>query len=60
MEKFVGTQAVADLLGKPVTWVYSNAGPRGMPRYKIGNHWRYRLSEVATWMEAHAGWRAGA
>lgn len=53
MERYATTEEVADLLNKPTTWVYNNAGPRGIPRYKIGNHWRYRLSEVASWVETH-------
>lgn len=50
-ERFATTEEVADFLKKPASWVYHNAGPRGIPRYKVGNHWRYRLSEVALWVE---------
>jgi excisionase family DNA binding protein len=49
-ERYVTTDEVAEFLGKPVTWVYNNAGPLGIPRYRLGNHYRYRLSEVAEWL----------
>lgn len=54
IEGFATTEEVADFLNKPLTWVYGNAGPRGIPRYRVGNHWRYRLSEVAAWVETHS------
>lgn len=50
-EPFVGTQDVADFLCKPRSWVFNNGDRCGIPRYRIGNQWRYRLSEVATWLE---------
>ncbi len=51
LEAFSSTEAVAEFLGKPVSWVHNNAARTGLPRYKVGNHWRYRLSEVARWVE---------
>jgi hypothetical protein len=51
VEKFVGTEAVADFLEKPVSWLHNNAAPRGIPRYRVGNQWRFRLSEVAAWVQ---------
>jgi excisionase family DNA binding protein len=50
-ERFVSTEEAAELLGKPVSWLRNNAGPLGIPRYHLGNHWRFRLSEVAEWVE---------
>lgn len=52
LESFVSTAEVAEFLNKPESWVYANAGPLGLPRYRLGNQWRYRLSEVADWMAA--------
>lgn len=49
-EPFVGTAAVAEFLGKPESWVYDQAKPLGMPRYRLGRCYRYRLSEVAAWV----------
>jgi len=53
-EAFVSTEQVAEFLGKPVSWIFNNAARAGLPRYKVGNHYRYRLSEVAAWVERQA------
>jgi len=50
-EPFVTTDNVAEYLCKPPSWVHNNAGPLGLPRYKLGNHYRYLLSEVAAWVQ---------
>ena len=50
-EAFVTTDDVAQYLSKPPSWVHNNAGPLGLPRYKVGNHYRYLLSEVAAWVQ---------
>lgn len=50
-EPFVTADVAANHLGKPVSWLYNNAERSGIPRYRIGNQWRYRLSEVDAWME---------
>jgi predicted DNA-binding transcriptional regulator AlpA len=52
-EPYVGTTDTAAFLGKPKSWLFNNAELLGVPRYRIGNQWRYRLSEIAAWMEAH-------
>lgn len=49
-EPYVSTCEVAEFLGKPESWIYDKAGPLGMPRHRLGNHYRYRLSEVANWV----------
>ncbi|WP_169309981.1 helix-turn-helix domain-containing protein [Aeromicrobium marinum] len=53
-EPFCDTEEAAAFLHKPPSWVYANAGRLRIPRYKVGNHWRYRLSELASWVESHA------
>lgn len=50
-ESFVTTEQVADFLGKPQTWIHNNAARAGIPRYKVGNQYRYRLSEVSAWVK---------
>lgn len=50
-EPWVTTEHVAEFLAKPESWVYNNAARVGIPRYKIGNQYRYRLSEVSAWVE---------
>ncbi|WP_456825326.1 helix-turn-helix domain-containing protein [Cellulomonas sp. P5_E12] len=51
-EPFVTAEDVAAYLDKPVSWIYNNAERQGMPRYRIGNQWRYRLSELDEWMRS--------
>jgi excisionase family DNA binding protein len=53
IERFSTTAEAAELLGKPRSWLHNNAARLGIPRYKTGNHWRYRLSEVSAWVEGH-------
>ncbi|GAA4960489.1 helix-turn-helix domain-containing protein [Kineococcus glutinatus] len=53
-EAFVAGEQAADLLGKDVRWLRNNAERLAIPRYKIGNQYRYRLSEVAAWLEGQA------
>lgn len=50
-EPFVGTREVAEFLGKPRSWVHDNQARLEIPRMKVGNQFRYRLSEVAEWVE---------
>lgn len=50
IEPYVTTRDVADFIGKPRGWIDNNAGRLGLPRHKIGRHYRYRLSEVAEWI----------
>ena len=50
LEPWVTTADVAAYLKKPKSWVYDN-GHR-IPRYKIGATYRYRLSQVAAWVES--------
>jgi hypothetical protein len=52
VESYATTDETAEFLKKPNSWMHNNAGPRGIPRYKVGNHWHYKLSEVAEWVEA--------
>jgi excisionase family DNA binding protein len=50
-ERFVTTEDVAVFLKKPKSWIYNNAETQGMPFHRIGRQWRWRLSEVAAWVE---------
>lgn len=51
-EPWVTTEAVAEFIAKPAGWVYNNAARLGIPRYRVGNQYRYRLSEVSAWVES--------
>ena len=53
-ERFVTTDEAAEYLHKPTSWLHNNAGRLRIPRYKVGNQWRYRLSEIAEWVERGA------
>ncbi|TIC80705.1 helix-turn-helix domain-containing protein [Nocardioides sp. GY 10127] len=51
VEPFVDIREVAEFLGKERAWIYDNQARLGIPRCRIGKHYRYRLTEVARWME---------
>ena len=53
-EPLKATKDAAAFMDKPVSWLHHNAGPLGIPRYRVGNQWRYRLSELAEWVEHQA------
>lgn len=50
-EPLATTAEVAAYLNKPESWVYDNAARLDIPRFKVGAHYRYRLSEVERWVE---------
>lgn len=50
-ERYVGTEEAAAFLDKPKSWLHNNAARLGIPRYRVGNHFRWRLSELAQWVE---------
>ena len=52
-ERLVGTDEVAEFLGRPRSWIHDNQARLEIPRIKVGQQFRYRLSEVAEWVEAH-------
>lgn len=47
----ISQQEAADYLHKPVSWLYHEARKHGIPRYKIGAQWRYRLVELDAWID---------
>ena len=51
-EPFITTREAAAYLGKPVSWLYHEAEERGLPRYKVGNQWRHKRSELDAWVRA--------
>lgn len=53
-EKLLTTEEVCRYLGKPRSWLYHEARNQRIPRYKIGNQWRYRADEVAEWVSRQA------
>lgn len=54
VESFVTTEEAAAFLNRPPSWLRNNAAGRKIPRYKVGNQWRFQLSEVAEWVKAQS------
>lgn len=52
-EPFVDSQEAARFLCCQRSWLHDNQARLDLPRYKVGNQYRYRLSEVAVWVETH-------
>lgn len=50
-EPLATTAEVAAFLKKPESWVYDNAARLELPRFKVGNQYRYRISEIEAWVE---------
>ncbi|MEZ0166944.1 helix-turn-helix domain-containing protein [Kineococcus sp. LSe6-4] len=53
-EPLVSGEYAAALLGKDERWLRNNAGRLRLPRYKIGQQYRYRLSEISAWIDSQA------
>jgi len=53
-EPLCDTREAAAFLARPVNWLQRNAEEHGIPRYLVGREFRYRLSELAAWVDAHA------
>lgn len=47
--EYLTTAEVAELLRKPKSWVHNRAGELGIPRIRLGNHYRYVRTEVVSW-----------
>lgn len=50
VEHYVKVEDLEAHLGKSRRWIYANAERLDIPRYRIGNHLRFKLSEVDHWM----------
>lgn len=50
-ERLLTTDEVAEYLAKPRSWIDNNAERVGIPRRRLGRHYRYRLSEVNAWLD---------
>ncbi len=49
-EAWVSTEEIARHLGKPVSWLHQSAERLAIPRKRLGNQFRYRVSEVDAWL----------
>ena len=52
MERLLTTDEIAEYLAKPRSWIDQNAEKIGIPRVKLGNHFRYRLADVDSWLDS--------
>jgi excisionase family DNA binding protein len=59
-EQLMTTEDLAEYLRKPRSWVHDNQARLDIPRFKVGNQYRYRLSEVAAWVETRRKTMSGA
>ena len=53
-EPFVDLKRAAEFLSKDRRWLYQNQERLKVPRYRLGSQYRYRLSELADWLERSA------
>ncbi|QLH20526.1 helix-turn-helix domain-containing protein [Streptomyces sp. Rer75] len=44
--------ALADYLGKPVSWVYDNHAKEAIPSFRVGQQLRFSPTEIETWLES--------
>jgi excisionase family DNA binding protein len=51
-EPFVTVEAAARFLAVTRAWLYESVRLGRVPSYKVGHFRRFRLSELAAWMEA--------
>lgn len=50
IEPWVKTRDAAEFLGKPESWLHNNADRVGIPRRKLANQWRYKISQLDEWL----------
>ena len=50
MDKWETTKDIAEYLGKSPSWLNQLAKDYGIPRVKIGRHWRYRKQDIDQWL----------
>jgi len=44
------TREAAAHIGKPVSWLHNNAAQLHIPRFKIGQQYRYSVSDLDGWL----------
>jgi excisionase family DNA binding protein len=52
LPELMTTDEVAEYLRKSRGYLDANAERLGIPRIKIGKHYRYRLADVNVWLES--------
>lgn len=54
VESLIGADQAAQILSRPVRWVYVEAAAERIPSYKIGGTRRFYASELRDWIRGHA------
>lgn len=52
--KLLTTVEVAEMLSKPPAYIYEAAERIGLPRIRIGRHYRYRPEDIEAWLASQA------
>ena len=50
-DHFMTTQELMKFLGLSRTKIWSLINSEGLPAFKVGGDYRYRMSEIVQWME---------
>jgi excisionase family DNA binding protein len=53
-ERLITTQEASSLLGKNSAWLRANRADLGIPAYKVGKQYRFKKSDIFTWLEKKA------
>lgn len=54
-EPYINIEQAAQHLGVSIGWIYRRCGTRReLPFYRVGNHLRFKISELEAFMEKHA------
>jgi excisionase family DNA binding protein len=51
MWNLMTSEEAGAFLGKSPRWVIRNIGLLGIPAVKVGRQWRFRKSELESWLE---------
>jgi hypothetical protein len=53
MKKLMTTAELANLLGKPQSWVFNNLESLRIPRIRLNNQYRYEPDAIEGWLREH-------
>ena len=49
-DRWLTTTEIAEHLRKPESWIYNNAERLKIPRHRLGQQYRFKVSEVDLWL----------
>lgn len=53
MKRLLTTEEAANYLGKSSWWLRENIGRLGIPAFKVGRQWRYKIEDLDSWLNSH-------